>query len=165
MPQANLDRGRTRGSRPGASLSDLVVDASVAFKWLIPDAAEEDVPAAKAVLVDHMEGRVQIAVPALLYYEVANILLVGRSRPPVEEAAEALSDLFSIPLIVAAPAPDASDAALRLASRHGLSYYDASYVALAETMDCLLLTADQRLARRTRASGHVRLLAESLDSR
>lgn len=107
----------------------------------------------------------QIAVPALLYYEVANILLFGRSRPPVDEAAEALDDLFSIPLIVAAPTPDAADAALRLASRHGLSYYDASYVALAETMNCVLLTADQRLVRRTRATGRVRLLAAPPESR
>jgi predicted nucleic acid-binding protein len=136
----------------------LVVDASVAFKWLIPDTAEEDVPAAKALLVDHMEGRVEIAVPALLYYEVANILLFGRSRPPVDEAAEALSDLFSIPLAVVTPTPDAADAALRLAAQHGLSYYDASYVSLAEALDCVLITADQRLVRRTRAGGRVRLL-------
>lgn len=136
----------------------MVVDASVAFKWLIPDAAEEDVPAAKALLVDHMEGRVEIAAPALLYYEVANILLFGRSRPRVEEAAEALSDLFFIPLVVAAPTPDVAEAALRLATQLGLSYYDASYVALAEALDCVLITADQRLAHRTRAGGRVRLL-------
>jgi predicted nucleic acid-binding protein len=136
-----------------------VVDASVAFKWLIPDAAEEDVLAAKALLVDHMEGRVTIAVPALLYYEVANILLSGRSKPPIGEAAEALRDLYSIPLAVAVPAPDTADEALRLASDHGLSYYDASYVALAETLDCTLITADQRLVRRLRTVGRVRLLA------
>ena len=100
----------------------------------------------------------EITVPALLYYEVANILLFGRSRPPVDEAAEALSDLYSIPLVVAAPAPDAADAALRLASQLGLSYYDASYVALAEELDCVLITADQRLVRRTRAGGRVQLL-------
>jgi predicted nucleic acid-binding protein len=136
----------------------LVVDASVAFKWLIPDAAEEDVPAPKALLVDHMERRIEIAVPALFYYEVANILLFGRSRPPVEEAAQALSDLFSIPLAIMSPEPDAADAALRLASVHGLSYYDATYVALAEALDCILVTADQRLARRVKADGRVRLL-------
>jgi predicted nucleic acid-binding protein len=134
------------------------VDASVAFKWFIPDTAEEDVPAAKELLVDHMEGRLQIAVPSLLYYEVANILLFGRSRPPVDEAAEALSDLFSIPLVLVSPAPDAADAALRLASHHGLSYYDATYVALAETLDCALITADQRLARRVRTE-RVQLLS------
>lgn len=142
-------------------MSDLVIDASVAFKWLIPDAAEDDVAAAKALLVEHMEGRVEIVVPALLYYEVANILLFGRSRPPGNEAAEALSDLFSIPLTIASPTPDGANAALRLASQHGLSYYDASYVALAEELDCVLVTADQRLARSTRTGGRVRLLTAS----
>lgn len=131
----------------------------MAFKWLIPDAAEEDVSAAKSLLVDHMEGRVAIAVPDLLYYEVANILLFGRSKPPIDEAAAALHDLYSIPLVVAAPVPETADAALRLASDHGLSYYDASYVALAETLDCTLITADQRLARRLRVDGRVQLLA------
>lgn len=105
-----------------------------------------------------MEGRLQITVPSLLYYEVANILLFGRSRPPEDQAAGALSDLISIPLVIVNPAPDAADAALRLASRHGLSYYDATYVALAETLDCALITADQRLARRIRAEW-VQLLA------
>ena len=142
-----------------------MVDASVAFKWLIPDAAEEDVSAAKAILVDHMEGRVAITVPALLYYEVANILLFGRSKPPVDEAAEALRDLYSIPLEVAVPAPDTADAALRLASDHGLSYYDASYVALAETLDCALITADLRLVRRLGTDERVRLLAAAHEDR
>lgn len=116
-------------------------------------------PVAKAVLVDHMEGRVEIAVPALLYYEVANILLFGRSRPPVDEAADALSDLFSLPLVVTVPAPDHAERALRLASTHELSFYDATYLALAESLDCPLLTADQRLARRARSTGRVRILA------
>lgn len=139
-------------------MNDLVVDASVVFKWLIPDSAEEDVPAAKKLLVDHMEGRVGIAVPALLYYEVGNILLYGRSRPSIEEAEEALSDLYSIPLAVITPDGDAAEATLRLASQYGISYYDAAYVALAEAMDCPLITADRRLVRRTRDDRRVRLL-------
>jgi len=135
-----------------------VVDASVTFKWLIPDAAEEDVPAAKALLVDHMEGRARIIIPSLLYYEVGNILLFGRSRPPIEAALEALTDLFSIPLEVVPVAMASATETLRLASLRGLSYYDATYVALAETFDCPLITADRRLAQRARDTGHVRLL-------
>lgn len=106
----------------------------------------------------------EIVVPALLYYEVANILLFGRSRPPAEDAAEALGDLYSIPLTVTPPAQDVADAALRLASAHGLSYYDASYVALAQALDCMFVTADQRMARRVRATGRVQLLG-TRDSR
>ena len=117
-------------------------------------------PAAKALLVDHMEGRAKLLVPPLLYYEVGNILLFGRSRPPVEQAIDALTDLFSIPLEVVPPTLVSAHATLRLASESGLSYYDATYVALAEMLDCALITADTRLARRARAAGHVRLLGK-----
>ena len=135
------------------------MDASVAFKWLVPDSAEEDVPAAKALLADHMEGRAKIIIPALLYYEVGNILLFGRSRPPREDALEALTDLFSIPLEVVPLAMASASATLQLASLRGISYYDSTYVALAEMLDCLLITADRRLAQRARATGRVRVLA------
>ncbi len=137
-----------------------MVDASVAFKWLVPDSAEDDVPAAKALLVEHMEGRAKIVIPPLLYYEVGNILLFGRSRPPIEQTADALSDLFSIPLEVVSPTLGRAEATLRLASLRGLSYYDATYVALAEMLDCPLITSDRRLAQRVRATGHVRLLGK-----
>lgn len=138
-----------------------MVDASVAFKWLVPDSAEDDVPAAKALLVEHMEGRAKIIIPPLLYYEVGNILLFGRSRPPLEEAADALTDLFSMPLEVVPLALASANATLRLAALRGLSYYDATYLALAEMFDCPLITADGRLAQRARATGHVRLLGKN----
>jgi predicted nucleic acid-binding protein len=127
--------------------------------WLVPDSAEEDVPAAKALLADHVEGRAKIIIPPLLYYEVGNILLFGRSRPPLEDALEALTDLFSIPLEVVPPAPACANATLQLASLRGLSYYDATYVALAEMLDCPLITAYRRLVQRARATGHIRLRA------
>lgn len=137
-----------------------MVDASVTFKWFVPESSEEDVPAAKALLADHMEGRTKIIVPTLLYYEVGNILLFGRSRPPIEKAVEALTDLYSLPLEVVHPAAASASATLRLASHRGLSYYDATYVALAEMCDCPLITADRRLEQRARATGRVRLLGE-----
>jgi predicted nucleic acid-binding protein len=137
-----------------------VVDASVAFKWVIPDAAEDDVPAAKALLVEHLEGKAKIIIPPLLYYEVGNILLFGRSRPPFEQAIEVLTGLYSIPLEVAPLSPVNAGITLRLASLRGLSFYDATYVALAERLDCALVTADRRLAERARATGRVRVLGK-----
>ena len=53
-----------------------------------------------------------------------------------------------------------ANATLRLASLRGISYYDATYIALAEMLDCPLITADGRLARRAQATGHVRLLSK-----
>jgi len=137
-----------------------VVDASVAFKWLIPDATEDDVPAAKALLVEHLEGRTKIIIPPLLYYEVGNILLFGRSRPPVEQIVEVFTGLYSIPLEVASLSLVSAEITLRLASLRGLSFYDATYVALAEMLDCPLITADRRLADRARTTGRVRVLGK-----
>jgi predicted nucleic acid-binding protein len=138
------------------------VDASVAFKWLIPDSSEDDVSAAKELLLEHLEGRAKIIIPALLYYEVGNILLFGRSRPPLEKALEVLAALYAIPLEVAPPTIFSSDFTLRLAALHGLSFYDATYVALAQMSACPLITADRRLAERVRATADVRLLGKAL---
>jgi predicted nucleic acid-binding protein len=138
-----------------------VVDASVAFKWLIPDSSEDDVSAAKSLLFEHLEGRAKIIVPALLYYEVGNILLFGRSRPSLQQGIEVLAYLYAIPLDVAPLTAVSADVTLRLASLRGLSFYDATYLALAEMSDCPLITADRRLAKRARATGRVRLLGEA----
>jgi predicted nucleic acid-binding protein len=138
------------------------VDASVAFKWLIPDASEDDVPAAKGLLLEHLEGRSTIIIPALLYYEVGNMLLFGRSRPPLEHAIEVLAGLYAIPLEVAPLNLVSADTTLRLAALRGLSFYDATYVALAELSECPLITADRRLAQRARPTGRVHLLGEEL---
>jgi predicted nucleic acid-binding protein len=43
--------------------------------------------------------------------------------------------------------------------RHNLSVYDASYVALAESLDTILLTGDERLVRASGIRCEVELLA------
>src|SRR5947199_269660 len=78
----------------------------------------------------------------------------------VSRAVDALADLFSIPFEVVPPALVSANTTLRLASLRGLSYYDATYVALAEMLDCPLITADRRLAQRVRETGQVRLLSK-----
>lgn len=117
-------------------------------------------PAAKVLLVEHLEGKAKIIIPSLLYYEVGNILLFGRSRPPFEQAIDVFAALYSIPLEVVPLSFVSADFTLRLASLRGLTYYDATYVALAEIRDCDLITADRRLAERARATGRVRLLGK-----
>lgn len=109
-----------------------------------------------------MEGRLQISVPALLHYEVSNILLFGRSRPAAKEAAaKALSHLFELPLTVVALSPDLAEMAIHLARTYDLSFYDACYLALAFQLDCVLITADQRLVRKVATDRHVRLLSQT----
>lgn len=91
-------------------------------------------------------GEVQGHTAELAFTEAANALLgyvrAGMLSPA--DASRMLEVLLMLPLRRhgAALAQAASHAALEL----GLSVYDGSYAALAESLDTVLVTADRRLA-------------------
>jgi predicted nucleic acid-binding protein len=87
-----------------------------------------------------------VAVPDLARIEVISVIRrqVHASALDESDATRAVDDLLSLPLAVYSTAP-----LLRRswALRRNVTAYDACYVALAELLDCPLLTADARLAR------------------
>ncbi len=125
------------------------------------DAAENDVPAAKALLSGHGD-RWRLHVPPLFFFEVGNILACGRMRPEPDVARQALAQFFKLGLVTVplghAPAARAFDLSRELA----VSFYDASTLALAESLGCDFVTADARFARKAAGTGHVRLLADRI---
>lgn len=131
----------------------LVVDASVALKWLVEE------PGSDAALA--LRGR-DLAAPPLLRIEVANVLrtLTQRGAATVAEA----RDLFG--LLQAAPvtlieADDALEArALEIALGLGHPVYDCVYLALAERLGRPLVTADRRFARAAAGSAFAPLVTE-----
>ena len=99
-----------------------------------------------------------IHVPELLDLEIAQVLrrfcLNGKMEDP--RAAEALGILAGLPLVRHGHGPFIP----RIWQlRHSLTAYDAVYVALAETLECPLITRDLHLAS---SHGH-RALIETLD--
>ena len=85
-------------------------------------------------------------VPELLGVEALSALrrLVRRGVVDDERAATAVRDLGELPFVVHPHGPLHE----RIwALRHAVSAYDASYFALAEALDCPLLTCDDRLGR------------------
>ena len=89
--------------------------------------------------------------PMVLDFEVVSALrgLTLACRLTPTRAEDLLADLEDLPLHRWAPADPLRRRAFAL--RDDLSSYDASYVALAEALDCPLLTRDARLAR---SAGH-----------
>jgi predicted nucleic acid-binding protein len=86
--------------------------------------------------------------PDLLRVEVTSVLRhhAGTGQLTSEQADAAISDLITFPVKVFPTSPLIPRVwELRL----NLSAYDGCYVALAEVFDCILLTADHRLARST----------------
>ncbi|MYB40852.1 MAG: type II toxin-antitoxin system VapC family toxin [Chloroflexi bacterium] len=127
-------------------VGSLVVDASVAVKWVIP---EEGSDRARALLDAAARGEARLLAPDVYVAEVANVLwkrshLVRDLRD--DEAREALDNtLATLPTLV--PSAALASQALELALAFGRSLYDCLYVALALRAGCPLVTADRRLVR------------------
>ena len=118
-----------------------VLDASVFVRSVIEPRGEG---AEWVAAVD--QGTVQGHTATLAFTEVANALLgyVRAGALSLEDATSALEALRG-PAVAAARA-ELAPAALALAVDLGLSAYDGTYAALAESLDAPLVTADRRLA-------------------
>ncbi|MDI3339929.1 MAG: type II toxin-antitoxin system VapC family toxin [Sphaerobacter sp.] len=124
----------------------IVVDASVAVKWLFP---EEHSEVALALASATVESGEPLMAPPLLPVEVANVL---RRRMQTDGLSLAMAlqlfARFSDLVVIISHPTDLSERALTLATTYQLpAVYDAHYVALAQHLGCPLWTGDLRLAR------------------
>lgn len=126
----------------------MVVDASVAAKWFIP---EEDGDKASRILREYANGKIELYALGLLTHEVAN---VTRYRPDVGDGALAanIESLFKLQLSLIPPPPDAVVEAAAKAKALNLSLYDACCVAVAEALAANLVTADEKLYEKSRGN-------------
>jgi predicted nucleic acid-binding protein len=129
-------------------LTAFVADASVASAWILPD--EDTAFADKMAELMAEEGAV---VPDLFWHEIRNVLLTAerRKRIQAEYSITALARLSALPIETASQ--DDSFAILQLARRHGLTAYDAAYLALAIAKDLPLASLDKRVLAAGRAEG------------
>ena len=139
------------------SQQELVVDASVAVKWLLADVrGEADVPAANRVLLRVRNGEVRLFQPAHFVLEIAAVL----ARESPRRAARDLSELQLVEMSVV-DEPEIVHRALLLAMRHRQHVFDTLYHAVALSRpDALLVTADERYWRATRHEGRIVRLSE-----
>jgi predicted nucleic acid-binding protein len=126
----------------------IVVDASIAAAWFLPDERND---AADQLMADlrSAPGR----VPSLIWFEIRNLFLTAerRGRLAAGEAALSMAQLRGSPLQDEGAGGD--QLVLALAARHALSAYDASYLALAIQLALPLATTDKRLAAAARLEG------------
>ena len=117
----------------------LVIDASVAAKWIKPE-----VHSGYAEQI--LRGPYTLFAPDLLWPEVGNVLWKSVQRKEITpvEAHESLRLLLRYPITVV-PGQSLMTTALDIALQYQQTVYDALYVALAATRDCQLVTADSAL--------------------
>mgnify|MGYP000097264825 CR=1 FL=1 len=122
----------------------IVADASVLLKAYLRD--EADTSAVDAMLNDLAEGRLAIAAPYLLRYEVSNALWAAarQGRISSQDAIVAQAEFLKIRLAYSESDAMFTDALL-LAQQYGRSVYDSAYLALAQQLDVWCFTGDRRL--------------------
>jgi len=122
-----------------------VVDTNICIKQFIADPLTPKVN----LLFDHLANpETEIFVPDLFYIECANSFwkYVRAGMYTVSEVQLDLSTLKTFPLRVVSTASLMEDA-VSIALAHGISAYDASYVALSQQVNAPLLTLDAKLVR------------------
>jgi predicted nucleic acid-binding protein len=134
----------------------LVVDASVALLWLVPEPAS---PRAMALRDRDLHA------PDLILSECANALWkkAGWGEIDATEAAEIGAALLEMPIKLT-PGRDLLLRALKLAIGLGHPAYDCFYLALAERTGCPLVTVDRRLLATARRSPGLAALVLPLES-
>ena len=126
----------------------LVIDASVVAAWHFPDE--------RSAQGDSIMARLEsdsARMPALWWFEVRNVLLIGERRGRTSQKhTEAFLDFLRELPIELAPLPEEVPV-LSLARRHQLSFYDAAYLELAQRERIALATLDRALTRAAAAEG------------
>ncbi|NPV07727.1 MAG: type II toxin-antitoxin system VapC family toxin [Anaerolineae bacterium] len=127
-------------------MSDIVVDASVAVKWFVPEVHSD---AARRLLQDGTD----LLAPDLIWAEVGNVLWrKWRSGElAAEDACGILVSFRRMPLRMHA-GESLYDVAWPVAYALGMTFYDSLYLALALKAGCTLVTADLRLCSAVRGS-------------
>jgi predicted nucleic acid-binding protein len=122
----------------------IVLDASAAVDFLL------HLPAADAITARMLADPTGLAAPHLIDAEVGQVLrrFVLKGQLDADHAAAALRDLRSMPIARYDHTPFLERA---FELRDNLTFYDALYLALAESVGAPLLTRDAALAA---APGH-----------
>lgn len=135
-------------------MKTLVVDASVALKWLIPEAGSVQ---ARDLLSDSY----RLIAPDLLWIEVAAVTwkAVRRGDLTPSEAEQMAHDFAAYPVEIVESLPLLPET-VRFAVETDRTVYDSLYICLAVREQVQAVTADQRLVNALRAGPHAdRVLA------
>jgi predicted nucleic acid-binding protein len=120
-----------------------VLDASVAIKWVLPEA---DSAKALSLRDDYRKGIHQLLAPDIFKVEAAHALTRAERRKILQQG-EAINRMVllmqSRPLL--RPFSSLLPRAMDISSQQRIGVYDCLYVALAEREQCKIVTADQRV--------------------
>jgi predicted nucleic acid-binding protein len=118
----------------------IVVDASVAVAWFVPEAHA-------AFAIDLISVPRELVAPDILAAEVGNALVKAYRRGTIKaERVRPSLERLTLGLVAMEPSTPLMPAAADLACRLRCSIYEATYIEQARRLGALVVTNDARLA-------------------
>lgn len=120
----------------------VVLDASILAKAIVK---EHDSDRALKLLEAHSEGKIELVAPALILYEVGNVL--WRHKMDARTLCTYLTHFLSlgIELLDLHHEQEILEGACELSKTREITFYDACYLAVAKVRNINLVTADEEL--------------------
>jgi len=125
----------------------VVIDNSIIVRWLVGDGSKSDLEIANLILNAISRKEICPVVPSLWVYEASNVIASYVKRKQVEESIglKRLMMPYEACNIIEFK-PDLETLTLT-AIKYKLSSYDATYLCLAENLNCPLATLDKKLGK------------------
>lgn len=133
-----------------------VLDSSVVIKWF---SNEEYTDIALKLRDMFVSGDIEIVVPDLQIYEIANALRYNKQieRADVDNA---VKSLIEIGIRVISPKREIMKKAIDFSYDYDLTIYDSCFIALAKELNFVFVTADEKLYKKIKSLNFVKLLKD-----
>jgi len=138
-----------------------ILDASVIIKWYYFE-NESDLEIANYIHEKVTGDEIIIASPDLMIYEVLNFFIF-KLKIPSGKIANILSELNDIIFIINTDI-SVQKKAFELSRKLKKPIYDSLYLALSQSLDCPLITADNKLKQDARRENYSVLLLSEFKS-
>lgn len=131
-----------------------VLDTSVIYKWYVEENGSEQ---ALKILSDFIVGKIEISVPDLVLYELANAL---KFNPQITEKdiEDVIDNFINLNLNIVVATSGLLKNAVKISYKYDVTIYDAIYIALAGDLNFEFITADKKLFDKIKFLSFVKLL-------
>lgn len=125
-------------------IEKVVLDANVITKWFIE---EKDSDKANILREKYINGKIEIVVSPIFYFEILNALKYSNllNQSELNTAGESLENYGFTEVSIQ---NEIRELMIQIAVLHDMTIYDASYVALSVGLECFFYTADEKIAKK-----------------
>jgi predicted nucleic acid-binding protein len=121
-------------------MQQYVIDASIAIKWFCEESGRDE---ALELLRKSKQGEIILSAPEFIIHEVGNVLLKGKKFDALQ-VLRALTALQKANIEFVVLKKSTIEYTVTFGVKYGLTFYDASYAALAYELQAFLISENPK---------------------